>query len=72
VTQNDADTLTLTSPAGIVYTREPTGRMSPAPKAVFDAAITNTNLDKANGDPNNASKTTKEVTVSTDTSDCPF
>jgi hypothetical protein len=72
VTQNDADTLTLSSPAGIVYTREPAGKMSRASKALFDTAATNTNLDKANGDPNNASKTTKEVTVSTDTSDCPF
>jgi hypothetical protein len=62
VEQNDDDTLTLTSPAGIAYTHEPAGRMSRAPKVLFDAAAKNTNVDD----------TRREVSASTDASDCPF
>jgi hypothetical protein len=62
VEQNEDDTLTLTSPAGITYTREPAGRMSRAPKVLFDAVATNTNSDE----------TTEEARVSADASDCPF
>jgi hypothetical protein len=47
VQQNkDDDTLTLTSPAGIAYTHEPTGRMGPAPKVLFDEAAKNMSVDE--------------------------
>jgi hypothetical protein len=52
VKQNDDDTLTLTSPAGIAYTREPAGKMSRAPKVLFDAAATNENAAASSDLPN--------------------
>jgi hypothetical protein len=87
VEQNDDDTLTLTSPAGIAYTREPAGRMGRAPKVLFDtvatnASSTNTKSDAAEpdttetdntktADATNVDDETEEVTVSTDATDCP-
>jgi hypothetical protein len=52
VKQNDDDTLTLTSPAGIAYAREPAGKMSRAPKVLFDAAATNENAAASSDLPN--------------------
>jgi hypothetical protein len=75
VKQNDDDTLTLTSPAGIAYTREPAGRMNPAPKVLFGAGATNTdatNTDSTNTDDTNIDEKTEKATVPTDESDCPF
>jgi hypothetical protein len=41
IEQNDDDSLTWTSPAGIVYTRHPAGKMRRAPRALFErTAIT--------------------------------
>jgi hypothetical protein len=62
VQQNADDTLTLTSPAGITYTREPAGRMSRPPRVLFHAVATNADSDE----------TTEEARVSTEASDCPF
>jgi hypothetical protein len=36
IEQNDDDTLTWTSPAGIVYTRHPAGKMQPAPRVLLE------------------------------------
>jgi hypothetical protein len=71
VQQNADDTLTLTSPAGITYTREPAGRMSRAPKVLFDAAAKNMNVHETCADATTAGKA-EEARVSTDASDCPF